>query len=192
MRSSTEVIRFSQPLRDVVPGRRDAPARDCDAEVRSAFERGRLEGERALGEQLLQQRNEVRQMFEGVIASLQNSVQQVTRDSEQHLVTLALEIARKLVGDVPVSPEMVEASVRDAMAQVEEARELHVRLHPADLELLQRTESNLLKAPTDGTSVRFQGSSEVSRGGCLVQTRFGVLDARRETRFELLRNSLLS
>lgn len=192
MRSSTEMIRFSEPPRDVVLGRRMTPARDIDGEVQAAFERGRIEGERALGEQLLQQRNEVRQIFEGVVVSLQKSVQQVVRDSEQHLVTLALEIARKLVGDIPVSTEMVEMAVRDAMAQVDEATELHVRLHPSDLEMLQHADSALLKPPGDGTTVRFHSSPEVSRGGCLVQTRFGVLDARRETRFELLRNSVLS
>lgn len=192
MRSSTESIRFTEPPRDVVLGRRAAPSRDVDGEIRAAFERGRIEGERALGEQLLQQRNEVRQIFEGVIASLQKSVQQVTHDSEQHLVTLALEIARKLVGDLPVSTEMVETAVREAIAQVEEATELHVRLHPADLEMLQRADSNLLRTPADGTTVRFHSSTDVTRGGCLVQTRFGVLDARRETRFELLRNSVLS
>ncbi|MCC6233748.1 MAG: hypothetical protein IT580_13945 [Verrucomicrobiales bacterium] len=192
MKSSPEPIRFSQPLRDVRPGRCAAPSRDWEGEVRSAFERGRQEGERMLAEQLLQQRNETRQVFEGVIASLQKSIHQVTHDSEQQLVALALEIARKLIGDIPISTEMVEASVREAISQVEDATELHVRLHPVDLELLHKSDSSLLKAPTDGTTVRFHSSSEVSRGGCLVQTRFGVLDARRETRFDLLKNSVLA
>jgi flagellar biosynthesis/type III secretory pathway protein FliH len=38
--------------------------------------------------------------------------------------------------------------------------------------------------------VRFQPSPEVTPGGCLVQTRFGVIDARRETKLELIRQSL--
>lgn len=38
--------------------------------------------------------------------------------------------------------------------------------------------------------LRFAGSSEVTRGGCLVQTRFGVIDARRETKVEQIRQAL--
>jgi flagellar biosynthesis/type III secretory pathway protein FliH len=38
--------------------------------------------------------------------------------------------------------------------------------------------------------VELISSTEVSRGGCVVQTRFGVIDARRETKLELLQESL--
>jgi flagellar biosynthesis/type III secretory pathway protein FliH len=41
-------------------------------------------------------------------------------------------------------------------------------------------------------SIRFHDSPEVGRGGCLVQTRFGAIDARRETKLELIRKSLVS
>jgi flagellar biosynthesis/type III secretory pathway protein FliH len=39
--------------------------------------------------------------------------------------------------------------------------------------------------------IRFQSSSQVSRGGCIVQTHFGVLDARRETKTGMLEKTLL-
>jgi flagellar biosynthesis/type III secretory pathway protein FliH len=38
--------------------------------------------------------------------------------------------------------------------------------------------------------MRFQASSEVARGGCLVETRFGIVDAGRETKMALIRQSL--
>ena len=34
--------------------------------------------------------------------------------------------------------------------------------------------------------LRFVHSPEATRGGCIVQTRFGVIDARRETKLEQL------
>jgi flagellar assembly protein FliH len=112
-------------------------------------------------------------------------------DTEQHLVSLAIEIAQKIVGEVPISPEMIEASVREALSQVEGTAEFHVRLHPADLELLQKIDSALLQPLGEERPARFHGSPEVTRGGCLVQTRFGIVDARRETKLELLKRSLL-
>ena len=116
---------------------------------------------------------------------------QVVRDTENMMVSLALEVARKLVSDMPISVPMLEAAVRDALTHVESSSQVTVRLHPADLELLQTAGSPLLASAQDPNDFRFLSSVEVSRGGCLVETRFGTVDARRETKFDLLKKNLL-
>jgi flagellar assembly protein FliH len=162
-----------------------------DDQVRAGYERGRVEGEQALSELLVRQRQETRQLAEGVLKSLQDAVPKVIRDSEQMMVALALEIARKLVAGLPMSVEMVEAAVRDALSQVESASEFTVHLHPADLALLQQHASPLLDTTQDARPIRLHASPEVTRGGCVVLTRFGTVDAQRETKFDLLKRSLL-
>jgi len=91
---------------------------------------------------------------------------------------------------LPMSVEMVEAAVREALLQVEGTADFQVRLHPSDLELLQRADSSLLAPTGDSKEIRFHASPEVTRGGCLVQTRFGLIDARRETKMEQLRQKI--
>lgn len=188
-------IRLPGPVRHVrlvAPGApADGRPAHWDAELRAAFERGRLEGEQGLGEQLIRQRTETRNVLAGVVESLRNAIPTVVRDTEQQLVALALEIAQKLVAECPITAEVVEAAVRDALAEVEGNSECHVRLHPADLELLRNTNSELVGAPEEARQLRFHTSPDVTRGGCLIQTRFGVIDARRETKFDLLKRSLL-
>ncbi|MBX3743669.1 MAG: hypothetical protein KF833_00020 [Verrucomicrobiae bacterium] len=196
MKLSREVIRLTAPVRDVRPVRNGAAMPEpgpalSEADVQAAYERGRADGEKALGEQLLQQRQQVREMLDGAIAALGKAVGQVVADTEEHLVALSLDIARKVVGEIPISVEVVEAAVHEALSQVEGSSEFQVRLHPADLELLRKVESPLLASPDDEGAVRFHGSPEVSRGGCLVQTRFGIVDARRETKLDLIQRSLL-
>jgi flagellar assembly protein FliH len=145
-----------------------------------------------LSEQLLKQRAEVHEIIQGLVVSLRQAVPQVVRDTETMVVSLALEVAQKLVSDLPVSVPMVEAAVRDALMQVEGTAQLTVRLHPADLELLQSAASPILAACNGSDEFRFLGSPEVTRGGCLVQTRFGTVDARRETKFDLIKRSVLA
>jgi flagellar assembly protein FliH len=195
MKCWSDSVRLSHPLRAVRVQRVMSPeqARQADREdqLRAAYDRGRVEGEKALCEQLVQQRNEMQELLQGVVHSLQGAVPQVLRDSEQMMVRLALEIAQKLVADTPLSVELVEAAVHDALSQVEGTSEMVVRLHPADLELLQKINSSLLTPGPGMKDVRFHASTDVTRGGCLVETRFGVIDARRETKFDLLKRSLL-
>lgn len=189
-----ETVRLSQPPREVqltrVLGAEAARQADLDARLRASYERGRIEGEQALSEQLLRQRQETQALFEGVLQSLRAAVPQVLRDTEQHVVALALEVARRIVSELPVTVEMVESAVREALAQAENTTEFTVVLHPADLELLHRLPSPLLEASPDGRQVRFHASNDVTRGGCRVHTRFGTIDATRETKFDLMKRSL--
>jgi flagellar assembly protein FliH len=196
MKSWSETIKLTAPLRDARPPGPAPVMETAQPELqdqwRASFDLGRIEGEKALSEQLLKQRAEMHELFGGLMNSLRQAVPQVVKDTETMVVSLALEVAQKLVGDLPVSVPMVEAAVRDALNQVEGTAQLTVRLHPVDLEMLQNSGSPVLAAGDGKDDFRFLGSPEVTRGGCLVQTRFGVVDARRETKFDLLKRSLLS
>jgi flagellar assembly protein FliH len=193
MNSWSENIKLSGPLREaaLADGQPGAGATAPDA-WRAGYEAGFIEGERVLSEQLLKQRTEVHELMQGTLTSLRQAVPQVIRDAENMLVSLALEVAQKLVSDMPISVPMLEAAVRDALAQVEGTTRMTVRLHPSDLELLQKSGSPLLSGAEGSDEVRFLGSPEVARGGCLVQTRFGTVDARRETKFDLLKRNLIT
>ncbi len=196
MNSSPEPIKLQRPLRDVrsagpppMSGPSDPALQD---QWQASYDLGRIEGEKALSEQLLRQRAEMHEIMSGVLNALRQAVPQVVRDTENTLVSLALEVAQKLVSEMPISVPMIETSIRDALAQVEGTAQITVRLHPADLELLQKSDSPMLVAGNSGGEFRFLGSPEVTRGGCLVQTRVGTVDARRETKFDLIKRNLLS
>jgi flagellar assembly protein FliH len=193
MKSWSENIPLPAPLRDArVAGPvqvHTPPNPALQDQWKASYDLGRIDGEKALSEQLFKQRADLHELMQGLVNSLKQAVPQVVRETESMVVSLALEVAQKLVGDLPISVPMVEAAVRDALLQVEGTEQLTVRLHPADLELLQKAESPVLNTESSD-ECRFLGSPEVTRGGCLVQTRFGVVDARRETKFDLLKRNL--
>lgn len=159
-----------------------------EREVQEAYERGRREGEQALGEQLIQQRNSLHELENGILKNLRQSVTETRSQCQQSLVELAVEAAARLVGDLPISAELVEAVLREALDQVEDSTDVTVQLNSHDLELLRSLESPML-APAP--EVRLEASAEVGRGGCVVLTRFGVIDCRRETKLKLLRAAIL-
>jgi flagellar biosynthesis/type III secretory pathway protein FliH len=189
----SDSIALDRPLRDVrllaKPSAQDGEAHVRDREE-AAYENGRRDGERALSEQLLQQRNEMVELQNGVVNSLQRTLPQMIHEAESTLINLALESAQKLVAGLPIDSQMVEAVVREALKQVEDTAEIVIQLHPDDLALLRKQESPLLNGLPETGPLRFAGASEVTRGGCIVQARFGMIDARRETKLEQLRKTL--
>ena len=187
-------IQLKRPLREVVLGRAASTrlAGQLAAAEQAGYERGRAEGEAVLREQLMQQRAELLELQRNVFNALQETMPRVRQDCERGLVQLALEVARKLVCGLPVSGAMVEAAVHEALGQADEHTDLHVYLPPEDLQLLQQINSPVLLPAAAGQKVHFHRAPELSRGSCLVRTRFGFIDAQRETKFQLLQRALLS
>ncbi len=186
-------IHFDRPLRDVSL-LIAAPTQDWktflhDRET-AAYERGRRDGESALNEQLLHQRNETMQLQRGIFDSLQNTLPQLRHEAESSLIEIAFEAAKKLVAGLPVDSAMLEAAVREALLQCEGSAEILVQLNPEDLALLRQHQSPLLAGLPETGPLKFAGSADVSRGGCILQTRFGLVDARRETKIQQLKQSL--
>jgi flagellar assembly protein FliH len=183
----TETLQLAQPPCDIRLTTEQEMTRE-----QSAYERGRRDAENALNQLLLDQRLELVEALQNTLVSLRRAMPQVIEDSRQQLVSLALEVAYKLTTGIPVSAEMVEATVRDALAHAGQATECTVYLHPDDLKLLQQLEATALPLNGANDAVKFESSAEVTRGGCLVKTKFGVIDARRETKLEQLQKALLS
>ena len=190
-----EPISFTSALADVrlvkpAPAPEAVVVDDSAEREKAAYERGRHEGEIALREQLIAQRNEMAALLNGVIDSLQKTVPQLVHETESALIQLALESAQKIVAGMPVNPKLVESIVREALQQVEDTAEVVIQLHPDDLALLQKHKSDVLKPPPNSKPLQFSSSPDVTRGGCLLRTRFGIIDARRETKLDQLREAL--
>ena len=193
MQSWRETIRFTQPPRgaEVTAHWPAEVEQRIQERERVAAERGRAEAQKLFSEQMIQQRQQLMALQDGILGALKDSIPGVVRDCETHLAALALEVARKVVDDMPVTAEVVEAAISTAMRQVEESSHYTIFVNPADLELLESKTSSLLGA-NDTRKVTITASSEITRGGCIVETPFGRVDARRETKFELLKNTIFN
>jgi len=193
MKRWSENIQFSEPPTDIRLG---AAALSPEQEKRViererfSFERGRTEGERSLSEQLLQQRSEFQALQIGVLGSLQKALPTLLQDSEAYLVTLAFEVARKIVGDLAITPGMIEASIKEALSRVEQHCNIDLSLNPEDLALLQRTNSPFLSHELSGNRIKINPSAEVTPGGCILRTDFGTIDARREVKYAAIQSTL--
>ncbi len=168
------------------------------AREQAGYERGQMDADQRYArriEELRQEweashRAEVIRVLESLNENVHAQLGEVFKSLEKHVVMLAAEAAIKLTSGIPISADMVEAYVREAMNLVEHDTEIAVVLNPEDLALLEQHESSLLNRAGTHPVVKFKGDPKLSRGGCLVETRFGELDARRETKIELLKKAV--
>lgn len=112
-------------------------------------------------------------------------------DAEREVARVALAAAERLVGEaLALAPERIASIVGDELARARRAREVTVRVHPDDAPHVESLRALITaRAGRPGTfSVR--ADPAVTRGGCLVETDLGTIDARLETKIEALARAL--
>jgi flagellar assembly protein FliH len=107
---------------------------------------------------------------------------------EIHAVDLSLFLAEKVLqGALAVEPERVVEAVRGALRGIVERERVTVLVHPSDLELV-REAMDELRATLGGIEhCEVQAERRVSRGGAIVRTQDGDVDARVETKLQRAR-----
>ena len=95
-----------------------------------------------------------------------------------------------MVYAVPITNEIIEAAIRDAVANAEQNTEVSVYVNPDDIKMLKADESDLLDQSPHERKMKFVVDPKISRGGCVVDTNCGLIDGQRETRIELLKQTL--
>lgn len=110
---------------------------------------------------------------------------------EEELAGVALEVARKILGEaLCAAPERVLALVRSALAPVRDRREVVLRLHPLDVELVRAELPRLSALLGRALGLALHEDAGLARGGVVVETEAGRVDARVEAQLELLELAL--
>jgi flagellar assembly protein FliH len=107
---------------------------------------------------------------------------------EAHAVDLALFLAEKVLGGaIAVQPELVVESVRGALRGIVERERVTVLVHPDDLEMVRDAMDDVRASLGGIEHCEVQAERRVSRGGAVVRTPEGDVDARVETKLQRAR-----
>ena len=137
------------------------------------FEQGRQQG-----------REEARQALgslESWLAQFHQGLDGVEQDLARRLAGIALQVAGQVVRhELQTRAALVVAVVQEALAEVLlSARHLTVRVHPADQALVAPG----CAAVFESRGVRLIADAQIERGGCLVESDLGMVDARLSARW---------
>jgi flagellar biosynthesis/type III secretory pathway protein FliH len=169
---------------------------DFDA-VADAERRGHAEGlaaGRALAEAELEP---LRAALRAAAAALGGARDEVVAVAESRAIELAVLLAGKILAtSLELEPEGLLSVVEGALRHLADADEVVLEVNPADVALLQGEIGSLDASVGGPKSIVVVAERRVGRGGCVVRTREGEIDARVETQLErageLLRGALRS
>jgi type III secretion protein L len=113
------------------------------------------------------------------------------RESHAELRALSVKIAEKLLGrTLSLEPAAVVDVAAEALTHAGEPRALKLRCHPDDLELLERGRPRLLERCRSASVLRIEADEQIGRGGCIVESELGVVDARLTVQLDAIERAL--
>lgn len=158
-----------------------------DAEKRG-FQAGREEGYaegKAEAERLIER-------MHTILEKAQDKRAEILASTEQQIVDLVLLISRKVIKIISENQRnVVVSNVVQALRKVKGRGDISIRVNIEDLKLTTEHVKDFIRIIEGVKNITVVEDSSVDRGGCIIETEFGELDARISSQMAELEQSIL-
>jgi len=153
----------------IVAGAQDA----FDAERRRGYEDGKQEALLDQAEKMIETVSRTVDYFAGV---------------ENEMVNLVMAAVRKVVDGFD-DRDKVMVVVRNALAVVRNQKQMTLRLHPAEIDVVRERINDILAAYPGVGYLDLMADARLDRGACILESEIGMVEASLEGQIEALRGA---
>lgn len=163
---------------------------EIQEQVQSAYNKGFEDGKQVTQLALAEEFSK----FENWIKNIDSVTENLTKEFSKELqslgkavVPIAIKIAEHILrNEVTQKPEIILDRVRHTLEAVENETIFKIRINPGDLEILESVETKLPQL----ASIELVSDPAIERGGCIVESSIGSIDATFSSLFEKIVQSL--
>lgn len=169
-----------------------------------AYRTGRRDGLKHAGEEI-EKRSKVvaealvAEQLKTTLPAMQAAAEALSEERNRWLaeweaaaIRLCVAIAERIVRrELSIQPQCAAATVIEALELAAGESHISLRMHPEDADLLNEFGTEALGSMSSISDATVVPDESVTRGGCIVDTRHGVIDARLETQLERIAAELL-
>jgi len=153
---------------------------------RQGFEQGSGDGRAAAGAEM----EEMLQTMRGLVEMALIERHKIIETAEPEIVRLSVAVAERILNQhVAVDREAVLEMARSAITRLVNRETVTVRVNPADIETMRQHREKLMSM-NDIDNLRIIEDQRVDRGGVLIETDAGTIDAKISTQLREVRRLL--
>ena len=157
---------------------------------KEAYEKGFEQGQRdglALEKSKMEEiEKQLTTLFEG----LRDLKTQIYSESEGEILKLVIIVARKLIGEeIRMNSRIIGNTIRSALSFITDRRRVKIIISPDDMEEVRRILPDLSKL-TKGGFFQLVEDNAIERGGCVLETGFGRINATIEDQLDVLEEEI--
>jgi flagellar assembly protein FliH len=155
---------------------------------RQGFDKGREEG-------YAEGKAEVQRLVDRLHVILEKAMDkraEILSDSENEVVELVLLITRKVIKTISENQKnVVVSNVVQALRKLKTRGDVIIRVNLADMKLATEHVKDFMSMAENAKTITVVEDTTVDRGGCLIETDFGQIDARISSQLHEIEEKIL-
>ncbi len=130
------------------------------------------------------------------IATMTKTIPLINKETiektEEQIIKLAFAIAEKIINqEVATREEIVLGVLKGALKNIAETDGMKIRINPQDFRYVMEVKKDFLQSFDGVRNMIFEEDASIKRGGAIVETMFGEVDARLESQLKEIKAAML-
>ena len=172
---------------------KDAFAKKIQLAEQESYKRGLSDGARK-GREL--QRNETLQTLQAmtnIVKETSKLKKSILESAEQQIIQLSLAITEKVIHlEVTTNREVIRGVLQEAIKNISDRENMKIRVHPRDFDFMLEIKSDFLHGFDGIKNIVFEKDESVMRGGAIIETLCGEVDARLDQQLNEIKTLMTS
>lgn len=159
---------------------------------RNSYEEGLKEGKKDGYDSGKEEVNRLIDRSHKILEAVLNRREQILNETEEQIVQLVLLMTRKVVKVMSENQKsVVMANVLSALKKVKARGDVTIRVNLEDVKLTTEHIKDFIEQVESVSGITVVEDSSVEKGGCIVETDFGAIDARISSQLSELESKIL-
>jgi len=169
---------------------RKAEERASHLEI-EGYEKGFSQGEKDGVELGTKKAMKVIEKMEALLRSFSQMREDIVREHEREILTLVFSVLKKILHDrVTLDEEVIRETVLQALTLTTDRSAVSIRLNPEDCASVENLKADFFSEIKELRTLKIVQDPSIKKGGCLLETPCGNVDARIDTQLECIQQSL--
>jgi flagellar assembly protein FliH len=145
----------------------------------AAYEKARAESEAQI--------DALRKRISAFLSEIEDSKKSIYANAHAILLELAYKLAQKIIqNEVTLNPGIILGVIKKSMAYIADRERIIVRVSKDDLETVSQNNSFWMPVGERLESIVIEPDDRIEKGGCIIESNSGAVDARLGVQFEEL------
>lgn len=129
----------------------------------------------------------------GIVSEVSELKKEILQNAEREILQLALAVAEKVLHlEVTTNREVIQSVLKEAIKKIVDRENMKIRVHPQDFHYMMEIKSDFLQHFDGIKNIVFEEDESVRRGGAIIETLFGEVDARLDQQYNEIKTVMVS
>lgn len=158
---------------------------------KEAYKEGHQEGLERAFQEGREELNSIKDRLEKILGETINKRNEIIESSEAQLCNIAIVVARKVVKAITESDQaVILRNISEALRKVKGRATVTIRVNVNDLDLTTRHKDDFYRMLDNIENVNVLEDPNIEKGGCIIETDFGDIDARIATQLDEIETAI--